>query len=79
MFGRLLAAGLACGLALIVVPTPGGAEDALTALRRSGAGRSVGEGKGVGLGGSRVLKKKRNCAYGRNMAEAIQGKAEDHP
>ncbi|HRD89531.1 MAG TPA: nitrous oxide reductase family maturation protein NosD [Accumulibacter sp.] len=40
MFGRLLAAGLACGLALVVVPTPGGAEDALTALRRSGAGRS---------------------------------------
>ncbi|MEF8730149.1 MAG: nitrous oxide reductase family maturation protein NosD [Accumulibacter sp.] len=39
MFGRLLAAGLACGLALVVVPTPGGAEDALTALRRSGAGR----------------------------------------
>jgi nitrous oxidase accessory protein len=39
VFGRLLAAGLACGLALVVVPTPGGAEDALTALRRSGAGR----------------------------------------
>lgn len=41
MFGRLLAAGLACGLALVVVPTPGGAEDALTALRRSGAGRDA--------------------------------------
>ncbi|WP_374691787.1 nitrous oxide reductase family maturation protein NosD [Accumulibacter sp.] len=40
MFGRLLAAGLACGLLLVVVPTPGGAEDALTALRRSGAGRA---------------------------------------
>jgi nitrous oxidase accessory protein len=39
VFGRLLAAGLACGLTLVVVPTPGGAEDALTALRRSGAGR----------------------------------------
>ncbi|MEF8755550.1 MAG: nitrous oxide reductase family maturation protein NosD [Accumulibacter sp.] len=41
MFGRLLAAGLACGLALVVVPMPGGAEDALTALRRSGAGRDA--------------------------------------
>jgi nitrous oxidase accessory protein len=41
VFGRLLAAGLACGLALVVVPMPGGAEDALTALRRSGAGRDA--------------------------------------
>ncbi len=46
MFGRLLAAGLACGLALVVVPTPGGAEDALTALRRSGAGRDPEGGAG---------------------------------
>ncbi|MBE2258843.1 MAG: nitrous oxide reductase family maturation protein NosD [Candidatus Accumulibacter sp.] len=36
MAGRLLAAGLACGLALVVLPSPGGAEDALTALRRTG-------------------------------------------
>ncbi|ACV36675.1 periplasmic copper-binding [Candidatus Accumulibacter phosphatis] len=36
MFSRLLAAGLAGGLALFVLPSPG-AEDALTALQRSGA------------------------------------------
>ncbi|WP_313954184.1 nitrous oxide reductase family maturation protein NosD [Accumulibacter sp.] len=42
MLGRLLAAGLACGLALVVFPSPGGAEDALTALRRTG---TVGSGR----------------------------------
>ncbi|WP_300449702.1 nitrous oxide reductase family maturation protein NosD [Accumulibacter sp.] len=46
MFSRLLAAGLAGGLALVVLPSPG-AEDALTALQRSGArgsgGSPVGE------------------------------------
>ncbi len=36
MLLRLLAAGLACGLAVVVFPAPGGAEDALTALRRTG-------------------------------------------
>jgi len=36
MLVRLLAAGLACALALVVFPSPGGAEDALTALRRTG-------------------------------------------
>ena len=36
MVGRLLAAGLACGLVLVAFPSPGGAEDALTALRRTG-------------------------------------------
>ena len=56
MFGRLLAAGLVCGLAMVVVlPTPGGAEDALTALQRSGAGggrqpREVDEKRFGGMG-----------------------------
>ncbi len=46
MLLRLLAAGVSCGLALILLPLPGGAEDALTALQRSGArgsGRPAGE------------------------------------
>ncbi|WP_291985296.1 nitrous oxide reductase family maturation protein NosD [Candidatus Accumulibacter sp. ACC007] len=41
MLGRLLVAGVACGLALVLFPSPGGAEDALTALRRTG---TVGSG-----------------------------------
>jgi nitrous oxidase accessory protein len=44
MLGRLCVAGLACGLALLIFPSPGGAEDALTALRRSG---TVGSGRAV--------------------------------
>jgi nitrous oxidase accessory protein len=36
-FGRLAALGLALGLPLAILPSPGGAEDALTALQRSGA------------------------------------------
>jgi nitrous oxidase accessory protein len=46
MFGRLLAAALVCGLSLVVLPSPGGAEDALTALQRSGAvGRRAATGE----------------------------------
>jgi nitrous oxidase accessory protein len=37
MFRHALVAGLSAGLALILIPTLGGAEDALTALQRSGA------------------------------------------
>jgi hypothetical protein len=36
MSRRMLAAGVLCGLALVVLPSPGDAEDALTALRRTG-------------------------------------------
>lgn len=36
MRGRFLFIGVACGLAVVALPFPGGAEDALTALRRTG-------------------------------------------
>ena len=42
MSRRMLAAGVLCGLALVVLPSPGDAEDALTALRRTG---TVGSGR----------------------------------
>jgi nitrous oxidase accessory protein len=45
MFRRMLASGLVVGLALIVFPTLGGAEDALTALQRSGAQGSQRDGE----------------------------------
>jgi nitrous oxidase accessory protein len=45
MLRRMLASGLVVGLALIVFPTLGGAEDALTALQRSGVKGSQREGE----------------------------------
>lgn len=45
MFRRALASGLAAGLILLMIPVLGGAEDALTALQRSGARGSAREGE----------------------------------